>query len=77
LLLETDTENQFLDRADQDKMLICPLPGFQKASHVGINFDKLREVIQKPAGNPTVFLPESQRLLCPVQKEKEKRKEKS
>jgi Pyruvate/2-oxoacid:ferredoxin oxidoreductase gamma subunit len=37
-------------------MLTCLLVGLQTASYRGVNFDKLREIIQRPTENPADFL---------------------
>jgi hypothetical protein len=42
--------------AAQNYMLSCLLAGLQSDSHRRVNFDKLREVIQRPTENPTDFL---------------------
>jgi hypothetical protein len=37
-------------------MLTCLLVGLQTASYRAVNFDKLREIIQRPTENPAEFL---------------------
>jgi hypothetical protein len=42
--------------ATQNYMLTCLLAGLQTASYRTVNFDKLREIIQRPTENPADFL---------------------
>jgi hypothetical protein len=42
--------------AAQNYVLTCLLVGLQSACHWAINFDKLREIIQRPTENPADFL---------------------
>jgi hypothetical protein len=46
-------------------MLTCLLEGIQTASHRAVNFDKLREIIQRPTENPADFLGHlTEALIC-------------